>query len=283
VREQTGRKFVRVAVVGHVEVVEFARVARVPLPGEIVSASEAWIQAAGGGAVAAVQLAALAGGATLFVALGDDPVGRKADAELRGRGVDVEAAWRQSPQRRAFTFVDGRGERTITLLSPKLHPHGDDGLPWERLDKTDAVYFTAGDVEALRQARRARIVVATARELPTLVAAGVQLDAVVRSRADVSERYRDGDLEPPPRLVVTTSGEAGGTFTTADGGRGTFAAAPLPGPVVDAYGAGDCFAAGLTYALGAGLEAEPALAFAARCAAGAITGPGVHVTNVQLD
>jgi ribokinase len=267
---------VQVAVVGHVEVVDFVRVARVPLPGEIVSATDAWRAAGGGGAVAAVQLAALAGGAVLFAALGDDPVGREAADELRGRGVDVEATWRPRPQRRAFTFVDDQGERTITLLTPKLHPHGDDPLPWERLDATDAVYFTAGDAGALVQARRARVLVATARELPTLKDAGVRLDALVHSRVDASERYLHGELDPPPRLAVATAGGEGGAYETDDGRSGRFAAAEVPGRVVDAYGAGDCFAAGLTFALGAGMEVEAALAFASRCGAGALTGRGVH-------
>jgi ribokinase len=270
---------VRVAVVGHVEVIDFVRVARVPLPGEIVSATEFWREAGGGGAVAAVELAALAGHATLFAALGDDPVGREAAVELGGRGLDVEATWRPPPQRRAFTFVDDQGERTITLLSPKLHPHGDDPLRWERLDETDAVYFTAGDVAALVQARRARVLVATARELPTLKAGRVRLDAIVHSRVDISERYLAGDLDPPPRLTVSTAGAAGGDYQTDDGRTGTFAAAPVPGRVVDSYGAGDCFAAGLAFALGAGMDVEPALAFASQCGAGALTGRGVHPTK----
>ncbi|MDQ3874106.1 MAG: PfkB family carbohydrate kinase, partial [Actinomycetota bacterium] len=151
----------RVGVVGHVEVIEFARVARLPLPGEIVSATDAWIEAGGGGGVSAIQLAALAGEATLFVALGEEAAGHRARKELEGRGVRVEAAWRPPPQRRAFTFVDGAGERTITLLSAKLHPHGDDALPWHALAETDAVYFTAGDAAALRAARQARVLVAT--------------------------------------------------------------------------------------------------------------------------
>ena len=39
----------RFAVVGHVEWVEFAKVERVPEPGEIVQASDWWAEAAGGG------------------------------------------------------------------------------------------------------------------------------------------------------------------------------------------------------------------------------------------
>ena len=269
---------IRVAVVGHVEVVEFVRVPRVPKPGEIVSATDTWVQAGGGGGVSALQLAALAGEATLFVALGDDAVGHGAREELEGRGVRVQTAWRGPPQRRAFTFVDGTGERTITLLSPKLHPHGDDALPWALLAEIDGVYFTAGDPAALRAARQARVLVATARELPTLVEGGVLLDALVHSAVDEGEAYSPGTLDPPPRLVVSTRGRAGGSYALAAGGSGTYAAAPLIGNLVDSYGAGDCFAAGLTFALALGLAVERALAFAASCAAGALTGRGVHVT-----
>jgi ribokinase len=49
---------------------------------------------------------------------------------------------------------------------------------------------------------------------------------------------------------------------------------------VDAYGAGDCFAAGLTYSLGRQLPLDDALAFAAHCAAAALTGRGVHAAAV---
>ena len=65
----------RTAVVGHVEWVEFVRVDRVPGPGEIIQARESWAEAAGGGGVASVGLAALAGTCTLFTALGRDTLG----------------------------------------------------------------------------------------------------------------------------------------------------------------------------------------------------------------
>jgi ribokinase len=275
-----GRKG-RVAVVGHVEWVEFVRVARVPIAGEIVHARETWSQPAGGGSVAAMQLVALAEECVFFTALGDDGLGRSSDERLEAYGIRVEAGIRDRPTRRAFTYVDDAGERTITLLAPKLHPHGDDPLPWERLDDADAVYFCAGDVAALQAARRARVLVATARELTTLVEGRVELDALVRSGVDAGERYAAGQLNPPPRLDVATAGRSGGRYTVADGRAGRWKAAAPPGPIVDAYGAGDCFAAGLAYALGQRLGVDAALAFAARCAAGALTGPGAYVTRVQ--
>jgi ribokinase len=99
----------------------------------------------------------------------------------------------------------------------------------------------------------------------------VQLDALIGSGEDEAERYRPGDIEPPPALVVTTSGALGGWMQPG----GPYSAAPPPGPVEDTYGAGDSFAGGLTYALAAGLDAHDAVAFASRCGAAALTGRGV--------
>lgn len=263
----------RVAVVGHVEWIEFARVAGVPGPGEIVHASESWEEPGGGGAVSAVQLAKLAGGADFFCALGDEGLGRRAHSELEERGLRVHAALRAEPQRRAFVHLDEAGERAITVIGERLGPRGDDSLPWELLADAAAVYFTAGDAAAARQARRARTLVATARGLGTLVESGVELDALVASGKDEGERYR-GELEPPPRVVVRTAGAAGGEWKARDGTRGRYRAAPLPGPPSDTYGAGDCFAAGLTFGLGEGRPLGDALALASRCGAAALTGKG---------
>lgn len=266
----------RLAVVGHVEWVDFARVERLPVPGEIVQASETWAEAAGGGGVASVRLAALAGSSTLYTALGRDELGGRALAQLTALGVRVEVRPHDEPQRRAFTFVDGDGERTITILGEKHVPRGADPLSWDELADVDAVYLVSGDAAAVRAARRARVLVATARVLPVLAEAAVELDALVRSGSDPSEAYAPGDLDPPPALVVATAGPAGGAWTTADGSSGTYAPAPLPGPLEDAYGAGDSFAAGLTYALARGDAPEAAVAFAARCSSEALARRGAH-------
>ena len=122
----------RPAVVGHVEWARFARVDHVPAPGEIVEATDAWEQPAGGGAVAAVQIARLAGGCLFFTALGDDAFGHLAKRELERLGVSVEAAWRAGPQRRAFVHLDREGERTITTTGTRLVPRGADALPGPR-------------------------------------------------------------------------------------------------------------------------------------------------------
>jgi ribokinase len=265
----------RTAVVGHVEWVECALVERVPRAGEIAHARESFFVPAGGGAVAAVQLARLAGECTFYTALGDDELGRRAVEELGRMGVRVEAAIRRGKvTRRGFAFLDDAGERTITVIGERLGPSGRDDLPWHELADVGGVYFVAGDGKALRAAREARALVATARISDLLEGAKVQLDAVVASSADVAERYRP--FEPPPRYVAITAGAHGGEWTGGDGRSGRWKAVPLPGPVVDAYGAGDSFAAGLAYALGAGSEIDAALELAARCGATCMTGRGPY-------
>jgi len=261
------------AVVGHVEWVEFALVDHAPEPGEIVHALETWEEPAGGGAVAAVQLANLAGSCLLFTALADDDFGRRSRKELEARGVTVHAGHAPGTQRRALTHIDEAGERTITVLGEKLLPSGEDGsLPWEELRRCDAVYFVSGDVSALRAARHCPALVATARELATLRRAAVPVDVLVGSGEDAAERFESGELEPEPRIVVTTAGALGGWIRPG----GPFRAAPLPGQVSDAYGCGDCFAAGVTYGLALGNPVDEAVALGAQCGAAVLTGRGAY-------
>ena len=267
----------KVAVVGHVEWVDFLHVERAPQTGEIIQATDTWQAAAGGGSDAAVQLRKLAGSSALYTALGDDMLGRRASEELIARGVRVQAAWRDDPQRRAVCFLDEGGERTIALLGPKLVPRAADPLPWDELEDADGVYFTGGDAGAVRLARRAKVLVASARELPVLREAGVQLDVLLGSAADPAERY-EGGLEHAPRYVVRTEGSRGGTVEP--GGR--FPPGEVPGPVVDAYGAGDAFAAGLTYGLASDMPIESALELASRCGAAVLTGRGPYEAQLEL-
>jgi ribokinase len=258
---------VRCAVVGHVEWVQFARVPDLPVPGEIVHATEVWEEAGGGGAVVAAQLAKLSGGCELFTALGDDELGTRSATCLAELGIEVHVR-RDGTTRRAFTHVDAHGERTITVLGDKLLPRG----PFP-LDGYDAVFFVAGDAAALRSARGARFLAATLREVPTLLEGDVPLDLLVGSATDPGEQYESG-LEV--ELVVRTEGIAGGS---ASGRR--YAAVAPPGPVVDTYGAGDSFAATLCFALARGDALAPALALAARAGAAVLTGRGPYEAQIR--
>jgi ribokinase len=256
-------------VVGHVEWVEFVRVPRLPPAGQIVQGALGIDEPAGGGGVIARQVAQLAGRCEFFTALGDDDLGRRAERRFAELGVDVHAQ-RFGSTRRAWVHVDGDGERTITLLTEKLRPRGP--LP---LDGYDAIFFVSGDAEALRSARHAPFLAATARELPTLRAAGVPLDLLVGSARDAGERY-DGSLDA--RCVVLTEGPHGGT---ANGER--YEATSLPGPIVDTYGAGDSFSAALFFAMARGDDLPDALTLASRAGAAVIMGEGPYSSQLTLD
>lgn len=262
------------------EWIDFVRVPRAPGPGEIVHAQQAWEAPGGGGAVAAVQLAKLAGSASFFTALGDDDLGRRAHHELELLGLEVHAAYRPEPQRRAITYIVDSGERSITVLGVRSSPSSEDQLPWELLEGMDAVFITAADAQAVRLARKAKVLVATSRVLPLLAEAAVELDALVGSRVDPSERYAEGQLNPAPRLVVRTDGSDGGTYQPAGEPEQDYPPTPLPGPVADTYGCGDSFAAGLTFALGLGLPPDRAVAMAARCGAAVATGRGPYTAQL---
>ena len=271
----------RVAVVGHVEWVEFLAVEHVPVAGEIVHAESVLEVVGGGGAVAAVQLARLAGAATFFTAVGVDELGRRAVEELTSRGVEVRAAVRREPQRRALTFIDPTGERTITVVGERHEPTGDDDLGWAELADFDGVYVTAGDGSAIRAARHAGVVVATSRILPELRAAGVRLDALVGSATDPAERYSPRDLVPEPRLVVRTASEKGGTWQQPGSAPRRYAPGRVRGDG-DAYGCGDSFAAGLTFSLADGDSVDDSLRFASDCGAAVAGGRGPYETQVAL-
>lgn len=205
----------RLAVVGHVEWVSFVMVERLPSAGQIQHALETLEQPAGGGAVVAAQFSRLTNQPVAFyTALGRDALGERAAAELRAMGLELHVAWRESPTRRAITFVEASGERTITVIGERLSPAASDPLPWAELAGCDGVFVTAADEAALRLARRARVLAATPRvRLPVLQAAAVELDALIGSARDPGEKFRDGDLFPAPRIYVATEAEQGDSLS----------------------------------------------------------------------
>jgi ribokinase len=268
--------------VGHVEWVTFARVGHIPAAGEIVHAEDPFAEPAGGGAVAAVQLARLAGRAVLVTALGDDEHGRRSIERLGELGVEVWAVRRTAPTRTATTLVDDARERAITTFGARLEPLLDDSeIPWAELAKMDAVYFTAGDAGAMRAARGARVLVSSPRALHAH-GHGIPLDALVLSAGDAVERREAPPAERDAQLLVLTDGAHGGTYRQRNGRAGTWPAAGLAGEPVDSYGCGDSFAAGLTYGLGTGLAVPEALALAARCGAVCLTGRGPYERQLTL-
>ncbi len=268
------------AVVGHVEMVSFVEVAQLPPAGSITAAKAFHQCPAGGGAVVAAQLARLTGQKVhFFTALGRDAIGEQAASELTAIGLELHVAWREAPTRQAITFVDGDGERTITVIGERLAANGGDTLPWESLSHCDGVFVTAADAAALKQARRAKVLTATPRtRLGVLQEAGVRLDALIGSALDPAETYRDGDLNPPPTLVIRTEGPRGGQVSP--GGR--FLAPQRERPVADTYGAGDSFAAGVTAALAAQWPLAAAISLGCHCGAACLDGRGPYRGQLRL-
>ena len=204
----------KLAVVGHVEWVDFVLVDRLPALGAIVAARDAWEAPAGGGAMAASALRSLTGAATFFCAVGRDGRGFATLEELRDTGLEVVAAMRgDRDQRRTVTYLTVDGERTITVLAPPLVPHGADDLPWTELEDYDGVLFFAGDAVAARACRAAKVMVSTGRARAALLEADVRVDALVGTAEDTDERVDDELLVATrPRWVVETDDERGGAW-----------------------------------------------------------------------
>ena len=263
----------RVAVVGHVEWVDFVEVDRFPRPGTVVHAPGSFARAGGGGGVVAGVLADLDDlEVEFFVALGRDAAGEATVAQLTERGARLHVAWRDTPTRRAVTLLEDDGERTIITIGERLEPSGDDALPWERLADCAGVYVTAGDTGALARCSEAGVVVASPRARTSLESPGPTIDAIVFSEHDPDESAWAERTASRARLLVATEGAEGGRWWGESTGR--WAAVPLSGPPLDAYGCGDSFAGGFMVGLARGQSVAEAAAFGAELGARALVKRG---------
>ena len=259
----------RLAVVGHVEWVEFLAVDQLPHPGAIGHALRSLQEPAGGGAVVAVQMARLQQQPVqFFTALGRDSVGEACVKRLEHLGLEVHVGWRETPTRRGLSMVDDEGDRAITVIGERLTPTLDDDLPWDTFAACDGLFVTAADAPLLKACRSAAVLAATPRvRLPVLQEAKVLLDALIGSGLDPGEQVEPEQLNPAPHTLIRTEGAAGGF--SRPGGR--YEPAPLPGPLVESYGCGDSFAAGVVTGLAARWSLAEAIALGARCGAACAT------------
>lgn len=263
----------RIAVIGHVEHVTLGRVDGVVAPGDVVHLLEPRFVAAGGGGIAFAQLVRSDAEMHLFTAVGNDEAGRAVAERIAvdpGR-LHVHAAVRDVEHPRVVVVVDRDGRRTIVVTRDPLQPAAADPLPWSVLAHCDAAYFTGNDPGSLRLARAARRLVVTARRHAALAAAAVAPDVVVGSVADPRENRPFDAYEPAPGALVLTDGPRpvrvvrGAQVTLVD-------APPAPARVVGDYGAGDSFAAAMTYFLAHGLAVEDACRLAGPFGAAVLAG-----------
>ena len=227
-------------------------------------------------AVVAVQLAKLGARVELFTTLSTDANAERVARFFSEHGVDVYGAERPGAQPRSLALLDlGARERSLVAFGPTNRPELSDPLPWERLDRADAVVFTSGDIPLLERARSSTdLLVVHALAAEVLAAAGVEAELVVGSGRDDEEARLLRSVADRAGLVVETAAETGGRFAARDAAGGAWAATELPGPPVDSCGCGASFLGGVAYALAAGEPVESALATGARCGASCLTGQG---------
>ena len=208
--------------------------------------------------MAAVQLAKLAGQCDFFTALGNDENGRLAHERLEELGVTVFAPRAASRSAAASSTSTATASARSPSSASGSSPQGDDDLPWDRLDGP-----TPCTSAAATRARSDRPGGPAARRDPARVRHAAGRGGQARRARALGQRpgraAGRARARPGARLVVSTAGKEGGEWVGKDHTHRHWKAAELPGPRRDAYGAGDSFAAGLTYALGADMRAGEAL------------------------
>jgi len=262
-----------VAVVGHVEWVTHV-LGTLPARGHIADLVDPLEEPAGGGGVAACAAARLGATVTLFTALGHDAAAQRARRQIHDRGIELLAAARAGAQTPVLSITAPDGERTIMVVGPRMQPTAADPLPWERLARMGAAYYAGEDPGSLQLARNARYLVVTARRLDDLRAAGVRADVLVQSASDPAEDPSGLPEALAPGAVIVTDGGRGGTIFEHGRAPRAYAAAEPPGPVVDSYGCGDSFAAGIAVGLARALSLDDAVALGATIGAACTTWRG---------
>ena len=192
----------RVGVVGHVEWVEFAVVDRLPAPGEIVHARET-LRARRPAAARSrpcrwrgspARRCSSPRWATTSSAAPPTRSCARAASRSTPRGAATRARGAAAP-----TSTDD-GERTITILGPRIVPHGDDDAAvGAAAPSSTASTSPAATPRRPRARRAARVLVATPRAADALREAGVELDVLVASASRPGRGARPRDARPAPR------------------------------------------------------------------------------------
>ena len=268
----------RTAVVGHLEWIEFGHVERVPAAGDIAHATDPW-EEPGGGRRGRGRAARAARGRLhlLHGARATTNAAPGRGASSRGSACASRPPPATSRRVVGVVFVDANGERTITPSVDASNPRppttsrGTSSRTW-----TPSTSPRATRAPCVTRAR-ARTLVATSRDRRP-----ARRGRRAPGRGRGQRRGPGRGVRPRVAHRSTRPGRSdrrrgrAAEYETDDGRSGTYEAVAPPGPVVDTYGAGDSFAAGLTFALGRGLELEEAMSLAARCGAWCVAGRGPY-------
>ena len=250
----------KLAVIGHTEWINFLEVDHLPKAGIIGHSIQSLELPAGGAVVIAKTLKELTNNEVhFFSSLGNDFYGKKSYEFLERMGIKLHIAWRDIPTRRGFSLVDKKGERSITIIGKRLQPAYNDNLNWGILKSMDGIFITAADKMLFRIARASKILCSTPRTgLDIINDSKVELDALLGSNLDPGEKYSLSDINIKPRLIIKTEGKSGGILIP--GGR--YKALSNTNNLIDSYGCGDSFAAGILYGLSSNWNIEKTLTVA---------------------
>jgi len=237
----------RFAVVGHVEWINFLEVDSFPKAGLISHSKRSLEMPAGGGGVIAKTLREITtGDVHFFTSLGNDFYGMQTKEIFEKMGIHLHVAWRNYPTRKGFSLIDKSGERSITIIGDRLAPCLKDNLNWNLLREMDGIFITAGDEDIFKESRSCPILCTTPRVgIKIINKSQVFLDALIGSNLDPDENYSLSDLTKMPKFVIKTEGKDGGILIP--GGR--FKAICNDISIIDSYGCGDSFAAGILFGL----------------------------------
>ncbi|HEY3503062.1 MAG TPA: ribokinase [Actinocatenispora sp.] len=258
-------------VVGSLNLDLTCRTARLPAPGETVTAYGLDRTPGGKGANQAVAAARLGAAVRMVGAVGDDDAGPVLRAALRAAGIDDGAvATVPGPSGTALIAVDDRGENQIIVV-----PGANARVPVDPA-VTDApavlcqLEIPLDTVLAAARASQGFFALNAAPAVPLPDELRARCDLVIVNETE----YAALDGLPDARLVAVTYG-ADGAQLLAHGQPVARAEAPAV-RAVDSVGAGDAFCAALVLALRAGYDPDTALAAACRVGAYAVTVPGAR-------
>ncbi len=291
-----------IVVFGSINLDLFARVERLPAPGETVLAPR--LETAPGGKGANQALAAKRAGAAqvrLVGRVGRDPFADPALASLRAGGVGLDRVEPcDAPTGCALIAIDGQGRNQIVVASGANLAAAQARVPDDWLGPETTLLLQMEVPPAENRALIARARAAGARILLNLApAAPVPADTlgaldvlVVNEVEALAAAEGIGLPTAEPRAAARTlAHQAGVTVIVTLGEHGATAYAgateltvdPLPVRPVDSVGAGDAFMGALAAALDRGLGLEPALRQAGVAGALACTTAGAQPSLPTAD
>jgi ribokinase len=272
------------------------RVDRLPSPGETLLAKGYRVDFGGKGSNQAVACARLGAKVSFVAKIGRDNFGHMALGLYREEGINVDSVMQvpDEPTGIGFIIVDAKGNNCITIdpgandlltaaevsqcldtltseavvLTQLEIPVAAAGAAMSRGREKGAVtILNPAPVQTLPQTLLQLVDILTPNQIEAKVLTGRSPDAAIEPETVARELIHSGVKE-----VVMTLGEKGALMVTA---TSSLHIPAISVSATDTTGAGDCFNAGLAFALACGTRLEDAVRFAVVSGGLAVTREGV--------